>query len=126
MDLKEGHDKYVFMEQMVTNPDVEKVIIVSDKNYAEKADARKGGVGTESQIISAEVYSKAKQEKFVPVVVEFKEDGDPWLPSFLKTRIYINLSSSDVFYAEYEKLVRNIYDRPLRARPKIGSPLPTF
>lgn len=121
-DLKEGHDKYVFMEQMVTDPDVAKVIIVSDKNYAEKADARKGGVGTESQIISAEVYSKAKQEKFVPVVVEFKEDGEPWLPSFLKTRIYINLSSPDVFYAEYEKLIRNIYDRPLRAKPQIGKP----
>jgi hypothetical protein len=30
-DLKEGHDAHAFMEQMVTDPDIEKVIMVCDK-----------------------------------------------------------------------------------------------
>lgn len=48
--LKEGQDKYVFMERMVTDPEVTHVLLISDKKYSEKADARKAGVGTESQI----------------------------------------------------------------------------
>jgi hypothetical protein len=51
--LKEGHDKYVFMEKMVTDPSVTHVPVICDRIYAEKADARKAGVGTESQIMSA-------------------------------------------------------------------------
>ena len=64
-DLKEGNDKYVFMEQCVTDPEIKKVLIICDKVYAEKANTRKGGVGDETVIISSEVYGKAKQEKFI-------------------------------------------------------------
>ena len=53
-DLKEGDDKYAFMEKMVTDESVTHVLVFSDSEYAAKADARKAGVGTESQIISPE------------------------------------------------------------------------
>jgi hypothetical protein len=43
-DLKEGHDAIKFMEKMVTDPEIKKVIIVLDRTYADKADGRKGGV----------------------------------------------------------------------------------
>ena len=49
-DLREGADKYAFMEKMVTDPTVRKVIIVCERVYAEKADGRMGGVGTETHI----------------------------------------------------------------------------
>jgi hypothetical protein len=62
-DLKEGHDSIAFMERMVTDPTVEKVIMVSDRVYAEKADGRRGGVGAEAQIISPQIYAKADQNK---------------------------------------------------------------
>ena len=58
------------MEAMVTNRDIQKVAIIIDHIYAEKADKRSGGVGTETQIISKEVYDKAQQDKFVAVVTE--------------------------------------------------------
>lgn len=45
-DLKEGHDKYAFMEQSVTNSEVDKVLIICDKAYADKANNREGGVAT--------------------------------------------------------------------------------
>ena len=47
-DLKEGHDAFAFMERMVSDPAVEKVAIISDQVYSERADGRSGGVGTVS------------------------------------------------------------------------------
>jgi cobalamin-dependent methionine synthase I len=39
-DLKEGHDAIAFMEKMVADPEIKKVIVILDRSYAEKADAR--------------------------------------------------------------------------------------
>ena len=69
-DLKTGQDKYVFMEQSVTDPSIDYVLILCDKKYAEKANSRQGGVGDETAIISAKVYGKVSQEKFIPVIME--------------------------------------------------------
>ena len=41
-DLREGQDKYSFMEQCVNNPDISKVLIICDQAYAEKANNRTG------------------------------------------------------------------------------------
>ena len=83
-DLKEGHDKYAFMERMVTDKSVTHVLLICDRDYAEKADSRTSGVGTESQIVSKEIYEKVDQSKFIPIACEFSEDGEPLLPTFLK------------------------------------------
>ena len=119
-DLKEGHDAFAFMEKMVTDPDVKKVAIISDKIYAEKADGRAGGVGTETQIISKEVYENTAQEKFVLVVREKDETGKPYLPTYYKGRIYIDLSEADSYSEQYERLLRWIYDQPLYVKPELG------
>ena len=74
-DLKPGQDKYHFMEKMVTDDSVKHVLMMCDKSYKEKADKRKSGVGTESQIISNEVYEKVEQTKFIPIVCEKDEKG---------------------------------------------------
>ena len=91
-DLKEGHDAHAFMEKMVTDPDITKVILVCDKVYVDKADGRSGGVGTEAQIISGEIYAKQAQDKFVAVVTERDETGRAYLPAYYRSRIYIDLS----------------------------------
>jgi|SRR6266446_303830 hypothetical protein len=119
-DLKEGHDAIKFMEQMVTDPEIKKVIIVLDRTYAEKADGRKGGVGTETQIISPEIYAKADQDKFVGVVSETDQDGKPFTPTFYKSRIYIDLSQSDIYAANFDQLLRWIYDKPAHPKPPLG------
>jgi SEFIR domain len=121
-DLKEGQDKFVFMERMVTDPSVTHVLVICDKTYSEKADARKAGVGTESQIISREVYEKVEQSKFIPIVYEFSDDGNPFLPTFLKTRIWINFSSPEVVNENWEQLIRLIFGKPLHEKPKLGKP----
>jgi hypothetical protein len=121
-DLKEGHDKYFFMERMVVDPEITHVLVFSDRAYAEKADARKAGVGTESQIISSEIYAKVDQSKFIPIVCEFLDDSDPCLPVFLKSRIWIDFSSQEAANENWEKLVRLLYGKPLNQKPSIGKP----
>lgn len=119
-DLKEGHDSISFMEKMVTNPEIKKVIIISDKQYANKADGRDGGVGTETQIISKEIYDNEKQDKFVAVVAEKDENGKPYLPTYYRSRIYIDLSESDKYVENFEILLRWIFNKPLHKKPPLG------
>ena len=119
-DLKEGQDKYAFMERCVNDPEITKVLIICDKAYAQKANDRTGGVGDETVIISSEIYGNMKQEKFIPVIAEKDEDGKPYVPNYIKTRIYIDLSNSDTYEEEYEKLLRNIYEKPQFMKPKLG------
>jgi SEFIR domain-containing protein len=121
-DLKEGQDKYAFMERMVTDGEIGKVLMICDRLYAEKADGRKGGVGTESQIISPEIYAKVEQDKFIPIVAEYTEGGEPCLPQYLKSRIYVDLVHQDRHAQEYERLLRNIFNRPAFKRPPLGVP----
>lgn len=124
-DLKEGNDKYAFMESMVNDPKVTHILVICDQAYTEKADARKSGVGTESQIISSKVYSQAKQSKFIPIVCEFGADGEPFLPTFMKSLIWIDFSSSEAENENWEQLVRLLYGKPLHVKPKKGK-TPTF
>jgi hypothetical protein len=75
----------------------------------------------ESQLISPEVYEKADQNKFIPVAFEMDEAGKAFLPAFLKGRIYVDLSSVEKQYTNYEQLLRAIFDRPLHQKPKLGA-----
>jgi hypothetical protein len=124
--LGEGADKYAFMERMVTDPSVSKVIAVCDRLYSEKADDRKGGVGTETQIMSREVYEQVAasdgEQKFVAVVTEKDENGEAFVPTFLKNRIYIDMSDEAFYVEKFEQLLRWIYDKPLHTRPELGKP----
>lgn len=124
-ELREGHDSIKFMEQMVTDSSITKVILVCDRTYVEKADSRAAGVGTETQIISSEVYAKASQSKFVAVIAERDSEGKPYLPTYYKSRIYCDLSESDRYAENFEKLLRWVFDKPLHVRPELGKP-PSF
>lgn len=118
-DLKDGQDKYTYMEQCVTDERIDKVLIISDRAYAEKADKRKGGVGDETTIISPEIYGHASQQKFIPIVMEKDEFGSVCLPAYLRSRMYKDFSG-DNFESEYESLVRVIYEEPLERKPELG------
>jgi hypothetical protein len=43
-DLKPGYDANAFMETMVTDPNVAKVVLVWYQKYAEKSNKRSGGL----------------------------------------------------------------------------------
>lgn len=120
-DLKEGHDADAFMEKMVTDEEIKKVILICDQAYAVKADLRAGGVGTEAQIISRKIYENSDQDKFVAVVRERNPDGSACLPAYYKSRIYIDLSDSSTYSENFDRLLRWIFDKPLDKKPDLGS-----
>ncbi len=124
-DLHKGQDIYHFMEENVVSSDTHKVLMVCDKHYAEKADDRKGGVGAESQIISPQLYGKATETKFLPLVFEVGGDGAATVPVYLKSRFYIDFTDPSKYSAKFEELLRDLYSRPARPKPKLGSP-PAF
>lgn len=121
-DLKPGQDKYKFMEQAVNNTDIDKVLLLLNDVYKEKADLREGGVGDETLIITPEVYTKAEQTKFIPVLFENDEKGNPCVPCYLGTRIFIDLTMENPDYEQrFDYLVREIFGQPQYIKPKLGT-----
>lgn len=118
--LKEGQDAFAFMERMVTDPTVSKVAVICDKAYVERAKGRKGGVGAESQIMSAELYGKVDQTKFVAIAREKDENGRAYMPAFFMSRIYIDLTAEADFSRGFEQLLRWCFDKSLYVEPELG------
>lgn len=119
-DLKEGHDAHAFMERMVSDPEIKKVALICDKTYVDKADGRSGGVGTETQIISPEIYRSQAQDKFVAIVKERDDEGKAYLPVYYRSRIYIDFSDPSSEAENFEKLIRWVYEQPLYKKPSLG------
>ncbi|WP_077148606.1 toll/interleukin-1 receptor domain-containing protein [Sphingopyxis sp. KK2] len=118
--LQEGQDTLAFMEQMVSDPTMGKVLLICDREYVDRANSRVGGVGTEAQIVSASVYEKTDQNKVAAIVTELNIDGKPYLPIYMSTRLYFDMSSENSESVNYEKLLRWIFGKPFHALPPIG------
>lgn len=118
--LKEGQDTLAFMESMVNDEAIKKVLLICDSGYVERANSREGGVGTEAQIISAKVYNDTDQDKFAAIVVSLDDLGEPILPTYMSTRLYFDMSTDDAEAANFERVVRWIFDEPFHALPPIG------
>ena len=136
-DLQDGDDPYSFMERIVTDPALKKVVLVCDREYVRKADAREGGVGAEAQILTPELYraaqtdpdapghEKAETRKFVAVVREPAPPGERPAPAFYGGRIRIDMADDEGYGDALTRLSRWIYDKPLHVRPPRGKP-PAF
>ena len=119
--LEGGNDMNTFMEKSVNDPSVTKVLLLLDENYAKKADERTGGVGTETQIISEQVYSSVEQNKFIPVVFERNEKGEICKPTYLQSRYHFDLSLSETYDNQYKMLIKALYGVESFIKPDLGS-----
>lgn len=120
-DLQPGHDANAFMESMVTDPAVTKVLMICDRVYVEKSNSRSGGAGAEAQILTPSLYKAQAQDKFVAVIRERDAEGNAFVPAYYGSRIYIDLSDPAIYAAEFDRLLRWAYDQPLYVRPKAGT-----
>jgi hypothetical protein len=122
-DLKPGHNAFAFMQQMVNDPTIDKVLVVCDEVYSRKAnELGSSGVSTETQIISPIVYSNARQERFVAVVTQRDEFGKAFLPTYLTSSFYLDFSNAAQKSESFEKLVRFVFGQPAHRRPNLGKP----
>ena len=121
-ELREGDDPIIFMESMVNDPTITKIIMIIDEKYTDRANQRHGGVGTESTILSQELYSKRDKNKIVAVIAEPNAPK----PTFYAGRLHVDLSNPERYAEEYEKLVRWAYDKYKYEKPKIMGSAPSF
>lgn len=115
-ELKAGDDLPHFMETNLAKSD--KIIMICTERYVEKANNGEGGVGYEKMIITSSLLKKIDENKIIPIV---KQQGATNLPTFLKSKLYINFSKEDDFEFNYDDLVRNIHNSPLFEKPPIGN-----
>ena len=92
--------------------------------YAKKANQGIGGVGYEKIIITGEIFKGvASPKKFVPVICE--GNAETSLPSYLKSKIYIDFRDHRYFSDNLEELIRHLYQSPKFTPPPIGQ-IPEF
>lgn len=121
-DLKFGNSMIHFMESSVHDANITNVLLLLTPEYKEKADLKKGGVGTETQIISAEVYEDVGNTKFIPIIFDTRgRTFKDCLPIYLKTRYFIDLSNIETYENNYNSLVRTLYGVPSAIKQPLGS-----
>jgi hypothetical protein len=102
-----------FMEKAIRENSY--VLIVCTPKYKEKSDNRKGGVGYEGDIMTAEVYAGANHRKFIPVL-----RGGSWttaIPSWLGGKYSIDLSGSPYSEDQYRDLLATLHNMRDQAPP---------
>lgn len=124
-ELKGGGDVNAFMEKMVTDPSIKKVIMICDGEYVRKANLREGGVGSEAQMITAKIYKKQQQNKFVAVVLERDKSQSYCVPNFYGSRMFIDATDTSEHNNTLDKILRWIFENPSHKKPEIGS-VPDF
>lgn len=103
-----GHDITFFMERLSNDLTIKKVLVICDESYTQKANLRKNGVGTETEIIISNVYSKPLQNKIIPVFFERNENNEIVVPTFLKNRFGVDLTLGNE-KSNYPILLENIF-----------------
>jgi formylglycine-generating enzyme required for sulfatase activity len=94
-----------FMERCVRENNF--VLIVCTPTYKEKSDCRRGGVGYEGNIMTAEVFSYGNHLKFIPILREglWTEAA----PSWLLGKYYIDLRGKPYSDEQYRLLLRTLH-----------------
>ena len=115
-DLGPGGDLPHFMEQSISRS--ARVIMVCTDRYVENANAGHGGVGYEKMIVTADLLKTIGSARVIPVV---RQAGLAKLPTFLGSKLYVDLSTADRFETGMDQLLREILNAPLFVKPPIGS-----
>ena len=90
--LKPGFD----LPQWMTNEVImaEKVLLICDKHYMEKADFRKGGVGWETMIIQGDMLAQGdNKQKYIAIIRE--DRADQALPIYMKSKYAFQLGQGN-------------------------------
>ncbi len=120
-ELKPGDDLSHFIETHLAQSDY--ILMVCTDRYVEKANAGIGGVGYEKMIITSDLINNIDSNKVIPII---RQQGTRNVPTFLKTKLFIDFSHNDEFEFNYDELVRTLHNAPLYVKPEIGNkPFPS-
>ena len=114
--LKPGDDLPTYMEKNLHEADF--ILVVCTKNYVEKANKGKGGVGYEKMILSASLLKDINTSKIIPIIREWSAENI--VPRFLETKLYIDFTEDKNYESSFEELGRHILNEPEFLKPPIG------
>ena len=114
-EVRLGDQLPQFMETSVRESDY--VVIICTPRYKERTDPRRGGVGYEEQVITAEVFYAQNQRKFIPALRlgEWKDVA----PSWLLGKDFADLRGEPYSESQYQEL-KNTIHQLLPEAPPIG------
>lgn len=115
-ELRPGDDLPHFMETHLADSDY--VLMICTNRYVEKANSGIGGVGYEKMIITSDLIKNIDSNKVIPII---RQNGTYNVPTFLKTKLFIDFSRTDDFEFSYDELVRTVHNSPLYEKPEIGN-----
>lgn len=115
-DLSAGDDLPAFVEKNLRESDY--VLMICTNQYIEKANSGVGGVGYEKMIITSEFMKDIDSNKIIPII---RQEGTTKVPTFLKSKIYIDMSYNKDFEFSFDELIRKIHDAPLYEKPEISN-----
>lgn len=79
------------------------MMTVCNKVYKEHADARNKGFGDKTTVITSEIYGNAYQTTFIPILLERDDKGNDYLPSYIKSRLYVDFSNENDYEFSFFK-----------------------
>lgn len=118
-DLEIGNDLYFFMEKLTLSEENDYIIVICNKNYKDKADNYKGGVGFEARNLRY-LSSDPKQTKVIPVIFEHDLNGNAIRPNFLLTCLYKDLTYDIDFSSSDFKELIDFLKGVRRLKPKVN------
>lgn len=115
-DLKPGDDLPQFMERGLSSAD--RVLMVCSEKYVEKANNGAGGVGYEKMIVTADLLKTIDSNKVIPLI---RQNGTHSVPTFLRSKLFIDFSQPDQFEFSFDELIRTLHNSPLFEKPAIAN-----
>jgi len=115
-ELTPGDDLPHFMEVNLARAD--KILMICSETYVNKANDGQGGVGYEKMIITSNLLNGIDENKIIPII---RQNDIIAVPTFLKTKLYIDFSKESNFEFNYDNLVRTIHNTPIFEKPPIGN-----
>jgi hypothetical protein len=113
--MKPGGDLPQFMESELEKADF--ALMICTEAYVKKANAGTGGVGYEKMILTSSMLSRIDASKVIPII---RQSGTREVPTFLKTKLYVDFSKDEDAEYSYDELLRALLDAPLFEKPEIG------
>lgn len=126
--LQPGERLTAFMEASIRENDY--VLIVCTPYYADRSNRRIGGVGYEGDIMTAEVLTMGKHQKFIPLY-RSGTTREAAMPSWLLGKWYVDLSGNPYQEHHYQDLLLTLHGTRPVAPPvvprhvKSSTPVPS-
>ncbi|MBM7824698.1 hypothetical protein JOD55_000525 [Arcanobacterium pluranimalium] len=110
-----------FMDDEITN--AQYVLIICSPDYKQKADNRAKGVGYESNIISAELYAKNNERKFIPILLDGTFESS--MPTFLAGKMGVDMRPDSDIERGYNDLITTLKKKKAQRKKSINRDQPS-